>query len=221
MTSRQTAYNPLDIAAVTAICFGWFIFISIESVAAGFPDAYSTITDGDLIALVEFELIVTAAALLYLRLRGHDLKLLLPKPTLKGSLMGFGLYIVTLFASITLVTLAAGVYTPTSAPTVEAVFGDAVVTLYPVLVLSIVNGLFEEVFLLGYLQNAFDRSGTAFAIGVVVLVRLLYHLYQGPYGAVSVLGFGIVLGIYYAYTKRLWPAVFAHVIADILGLLNV
>lgn len=42
-------------------------------------------------------------------------------------------------------------------------------------------------FWLGYLVRGFAAVGASFAIGLSLLVRVLYHLYQGPLGAVSVL----------------------------------
>ena len=87
-----------------------------------------------------------------------------------------------------------------------------------ILALSLLNGLYEETFLLGYLIRGFSAAGASFALGLNVLVRLLYHLYQGPMGAVSVVIFGLVVGYYYWRTRVLWPAVFAHMLADVLGL---
>ena len=45
---------------------------------------------------------------------------------------------------------------------------------------------------------------------------MLYHLYQGPLGAVWVLGFGLVMSLYYVRTRKLFPVVIAHVLADIV-----
>jgi uncharacterized protein len=87
-----------------------------------------------------------------------------------------------------------------------------------VIALSMINGLYEETFLLGYLVRGFAAVGASFAIGLSLLVRVLYHLYQGPLGAVSVLVFGVVVGCYYWRTRSLWPAVFAHTLADVVAL---
>jgi len=86
-----------------------------------------------------------------------------------------------------------------------------------VLAMSVVNGLYEEVFLLGYLQSALERFGLAFAVGASLLVRVAYHTYQGPAGAVSVLAFGLILSAYFARRRSLWPVVSAHMFADIGG----
>ena len=59
--------------------------------------------------------------------------------------------------------------------------------------------------------------GSDFAVGASVLVRMLYHLYQGPSGAIFVIGFGLVLSLYFLWKRKLWPLVFAHIFADIAG----
>ncbi len=52
---------------------------------------------------------------------------------------------------------------------------------------------------------------------------LLFHTYQGVYGMLAVLVFGLVLSVYYLRTQALFPVTFAHILADIVpftGLLN-
>jgi membrane protease YdiL (CAAX protease family) len=49
---------------------------------------------------------------------------------------------------------------------------------------------------------------------------MLYHIYQGPVGALSVLVFGLVLSLFYLRTGRLFPVVVAHVIADVAPFLG-
>ena len=50
------------------------------------------------------------------------------------------------------------------------------------------------------------------------MVRLLYHLYQGPVGVVTIVPMGLLYGFVYARTRQLWPLIFAHVLIDIIGL---
>ena len=77
-------------------------------------------------------------------------------------------------------------------------------------------GTFEEVFLLGVLVRGLRAYGVSIAIGFPLLIRLLYHLYQGPLGAVWVLAFGLTFTLFYVRIGRLWPAVFAHMLWDIV-----
>jgi membrane protease YdiL (CAAX protease family) len=50
----------------------------------------------------------------------------------------------------------------------------------------------------------------------MLISRVLHHLYQGPLGAVWVLGFGLVMSLYYRRTRKLFNVVFAHALADIV-----
>jgi len=100
---------------------------------------------------------------------------------------------------------------------IEHMVANATISFLPLVAMSVVNGFYEEVFLIGFLQRTLEGLGVAFAIGASLLVRMLYHLYQGPSGAISVLGFGLVLSVYFLWKRKLWPVVFAHISADVAG----
>jgi membrane protease YdiL (CAAX protease family) len=100
-------------------------------------------------------------------------------------------------------------------PIAQAV-GQADAALATVVVSAIVNGTFEEVFLLGFLLRGLKRYGVAVALGMSLLVRLLFHSYQGVYGMLAVVVFGLVLSVYYLRTQALFPVTFAHILADIV-----
>jgi membrane protease YdiL (CAAX protease family) len=205
--------SAADAIMVTAICFGWFILGSIQAVASGFPTR--PFSDSFLVGIIVLEGILAITAIGYLLARGYNLAQLLPVPTAIGCLVGLGLYVTTVLVSWPLKFLIAAGH-PVAQP-VEHMVANATVSFLPVVAVSVVNGLYEEVFLVGYLQRALESSGVVFAIGGSVLVRLLYHLYQGPSAAISVLGFGLILSAYFGWKRKLWPIVFAHTIADIAG----
>jgi len=95
-------------------------------------------------------------------------------------------------------------------------FSSVGMSVGPIVLFAMVNGTFEEVFLLGVLTRGLADRGPVFAAGVSLLVRVSYHLYQGPAGAVWILVFGIVATAYYLRTGRLWPVVFAHILGDVV-----
>jgi len=163
--------------------------------------------------LIVMEIVFGSIALLALRLRGYAVATLYPSPTLRGLGMGVVLYAVCLGAAwLAVWPLGSG----QPAQPIDQLMSDATVSLPAVVALALVNGAYEEVFLLGVLLRGLRGYGLSVAIGVSLLVRVLYHLYQGPLGAVSVLAFGLVLSLYYVRTSSLFPAVFAHVLADII-----
>jgi membrane protease YdiL (CAAX protease family) len=87
---------------------------------------------------------------------------------------------------------------------------------------STVNGIFEELFVAGYIIIVLAATrGTWVAINVSTVVRLLYHLYQGPVGVITIVPMGLLYGYVYARTRQLWPLIFAHVLIDIVGLSSI
>jgi membrane protease YdiL (CAAX protease family) len=207
---------PLKEAALLiAISFGWFISWSVMAVMNGFPSSAS-LSDAALAGMMLTELMFGAMALAFLHLRGYQLKELLPSPSWRGCLDGMVVCAVAFAACMAVSQLI-----PPSGDTIQPIaqiVANAKPSLGVVVLLSMLNGLYEETFLLGYLVRGFAPSGASFALGISVLVRLLYHLYQGPNGAVSVVVFGLVLSAAYWRTRQLWPAVVAHALADVLAL---
>lgn len=196
---------------MSAICFGWAILSSIQSVAAGFQSG--SFTDSSLLSLVGMEIMLGATAFLVLYARGYSLPSLYPKPTLAGAGLGIGLYIASVVASgIAVAPFSLG--QPTQP--IDVLVSSASVSPPALVAAALVNGAYEEVFLLGFLLRGLRGYGLSVALGASLLVRVLYHLYQGPLGAVSVLAFGLVISIYYVKTNALFPVVFSHVLADII-----
>lgn len=194
---------------VTVLCFGLFILWSIQAVLAGFPDARFS-EDGNW-AMVCIELILASVTLLYLRSREFDLGSLYPHPTLRGTAVGVGLFLACWLSG----AIVTSVFNLASASDVIA-FDFESTSMASRIALAMVNGTFEEVFLLGVLVRGLRGFGFSVAVGLPLLARVLYHLYQGPMGIVWVATFGLVLTLAYLWRKDLWPPVFAHVLWDIV-----
>jgi len=209
---RKSTLSLTEAGIVTAICFGLFILFSFQAVAAGFPEA--RFTDEGFASLVGLELVLGAGALAYLRRRQFDIQALYPAPTPRGSLIGLAVFGLCWVAAQVAVALF---HTPGQADMVEVSFED--VSASSAVLLAVVNGSYEEVFLLGVLVRGLRGFGLSVAIGVPLLVRVLYHLYQGPLGVVAVGTMGLVMTLSYVATGKLWPAVLAHILLDIAPML--
>jgi membrane protease YdiL (CAAX protease family) len=206
--------GPAEAVAVTILCFGWFILISLSAVGADFP-ADQGFSDAGLMDTVIVELVLGALALAFLRFRGHAVRSLLPRPDVRGGLAGLLLFI----AGLATWWLAAA-FVDTSelqAQPIAEIMSNTRVSITMALTLSVVNGIYEETFLC-FLVDAFRGHGASVAIGVSTLVRLLYHVYQGPIGALSIVLYGVVMSAFYWRTRWLWPVAFAHILADLLAL---
>jgi uncharacterized protein len=211
-TTRAPA--PLDALAVTILCFGWFILGSLAAVGANFP-AGQGFTDGGLASTIVTELVLGALALTFLRMRGHAVLALLPRPNVAGGVAGVVLYVVGILTWW--VTLAMFDTRNMAAQPIAEIMSNTRVSLTMVLAMSLVNGIYEETFLC-FLVDAFRGHGASVAIGVSTLVRLLYHVYQGPLGSVSIVLYGVIMAAFYWRTRWLWPVAFAHVLADLVAL---
>jgi membrane protease YdiL (CAAX protease family) len=203
---------PFEALCMVLLCFGWFIVGSLQSLAAWQAGAGSGrgFNDSSFAALLVTELVLATAAMAVLRMRGYPLHALYPRPSWSGALSGAGLYLGT---TVLITIVLPLVPHPADTPLADMV-AKAHVSLSTLLPIAVVNGTYEEVFLLAYLMRGLRRYGTSTALGIALLVRLLYHMYQGPVGALSVVLYGAVVGVYYQRTGRLFPVVLAHVIAD-------
>ncbi len=90
----------------------------------------------------------------------------------------------------------------------------------PVLVLrAIMNGVLEEIVMVGYLFTRWRQAGGGLISMVVVsaLIRGAYHLYQGFGGFFGNTIMGLLLGWLYLKTKRVMPLVVVHSLLDIFA----
>lgn len=212
---RDTTTLP-EALAVCFLCFGWFILASLMTVASGFRGSGDGgFSDAALLGTVMFELPMAAFALTLLHRRGYAVAGLLPRPSWRGTAAGLGLYLCT-WAVWALFVQPLG-----SVPDqpISQTMAQTHVSLPAVLFSAVINGTYEEVFLLGFLMRGLRGYGLSFALGASVLVRMLYHTYQGPLGALDITFFGILFGLYYARTSNLWPVVFGHMLGDIVPFL--
>jgi membrane protease YdiL (CAAX protease family) len=87
---------------------------------------------------------------------------------------------------------------------------------------SIVNPLFEETFVTGYIVSTLKQHGSPrLGVNLSIAVRLLYHLYQGPFAVISIVPIGLIFAAWYCRSGRLWPLIVAHGIFDFIALMSV
>jgi membrane protease YdiL (CAAX protease family) len=205
----KSTLSLTEAVVVTIICFGLPIFSSVQAVFDGFPKVQ--FSDVGHAWLIFIELVLASVALLFLRARNFDIRSLYPQPTLHGALLGVVIFVACWMLGIAVTALF---YEPGRTGAIE--FSFAGVSLASTILVALVNGTFEEVFLLGVLVRGLRGLGMSLAVGIPLFVRVLYHLYQGPFGVVWVACIGVTLTFAYIATRQLWPPVFAHVLWDIV-----
>jgi membrane protease YdiL (CAAX protease family) len=206
--------RPAEIVIVVMIFAGWFIYASLQAVLAGFPAPQ--FDDSGLWWLTVFEVITFAIAWAFLRVRGWRLDHFNIRLTWIGLLAGAVLFAVSLLVDAVLWDLFAK--HSAARDIVEDIVRTKTVTPAVVLLVSVVNGTFEEFFLTGYLLKVLRPAGASAALGVSALIRMTYHLYQGPLGALTVMAFGLLLTAFYWRYRLLWPVISAHIITDFVAL---
>jgi len=194
------------------VCFGLFIASSLDAAANWRPGSASGFTDAGFDNLVGTELFFGAIALLLLRARGYPLQTLYPQPTWRGAIEGAFLCLAIHVSDSLLGFMLPDIGTTA----IDEMMVSTSVSWSSTIPAMLVNGVYEELFLMGYLTRGLRRYGASTAIGITLLVRVLYHSYQGPVGALAVCLAGLLFGLWFQRTGRLFPLVFAHIAIDLL-----
>jgi CAAX protease family protein len=205
---------------VITVAFGFFIVRSLFS--AVHPTIAPHHTGHSLNVLVAYELFLLVMLGTFLHLRGWTLARLGLAPTWKDTAIGVGLALAAYaFYVAGWMALVASAPQLAQAATRMTVVASGV-SVPTAIALVLVNPLFEEVFVAGYTISALkDTRGESFATNCSVAIRLLYHLYQGVVGVISIIPTGLIFAFWYLRTGRLWPLIVAHAVLDLTGLLQV
>lgn len=205
----------VEFLIVVSLAFGRFIFASILSM--GSPEL-STYDNQALISVVVTELMNFAFLAWFLYLRGWTIERfglnVTIRTTMGGILLAAGTLALFVFVQVlgnlSLDMAAAERLYPKVSPNLD---------LQLVFFASAVNGAYEEIFVAGYIITVLAGArGIWTAVNVSTGIRLMYHLYQGTIGIITIVPMGLLYGYLYVRTKQLWPLILAHILLDIIGL---
>lgn len=212
--------SPKDeIIIVTVAAFGYSVVASIWG-ALTFEPGAPLFFGPDLKFLVLDELLILAVLAGFLRVRGWTFDLIGLGPDIRETFTGLGLAIsVEVLARVLWLFVAlSSSHVLDAGRTFNPVEGkiDPIVLI----VVSVINPIYEELFLCGYLVTALkERLGPWAAINISVGIRLVCHLYQGIVGIIFIVPTGLIFTYWYARRGRLWPLIVAHVLLDFFPLL--
>jgi membrane protease YdiL (CAAX protease family) len=208
--SITTEFLIVVLGAFGLSCIGSIDALIIQSAAGA-------ISEAGLWSTVVYELCILLALGIFLSMRGWTFKALGVTPAWKDSLIGLPL-LGTAYAAYFALWLAFGNAIPGANDIPEGMITSDL-QMPTVVLTSIVNGFFEEIFVCGYVIAVLSqRRSATFAVNVSIAIRATYHLYQGPFALLSIVPLGLVFGHWFARTKRLWPVIIAHVLADAIAL---
>jgi membrane protease YdiL (CAAX protease family) len=206
-----------EVLVVCAVAFGSAL-VRVALALAG-VGAAPAITQSQIYRLVTVEPLILGLLGGFLYLRGWTLRRIGLVPVGKDLFVGLALGIAAYVAYLLLWYLCwlAQVRVTYLAGSTQLVVGGF--TLLSVLAVSILNPLYEEVFVCGYLVTVGGESGRlAAGMNASIGLRLAYHLYQGGAGVIGVLPFGFLAAWWFSRTRRLWPPIVAHAIMDFVSL---
>ncbi len=217
MESRKSPLHPaIEFLIVIGLTYGLMIYSELELVFH--PHAFQDyFTNGQLLSLVVYELFVGGLAVAVLWFNGHKVSDHKAEFTARTVLDSLLLLMASMLAASVLdylVLFAAGPDRMQPATSLPSSLSPRVVLL-----VSLVNPVFEEGILLAYVVRVLRSQGLPIALGVSLLLRLVTHLYQGPPAATQILPIGLVFSGYYWVTRKIWPPVLAHALLDFIGLI--
>lgn len=223
----RSRYSSVEFLLVISIAFGWAIVTSVASLLYGHsggeaPTSGSTFGKGHLYGVVMIELICLPVLASVLYARGWRLK---DFPIGIGKAMtALGVFL-AMSAWLLDIVMAAGLewlfpamraavdgvqaYRPANPPDFVAVY-----------IVSLVNPVFEELIVVGYVIPALARRfGLTAAVNASVVIRCLYHLYQGIEALPFHLAYGLIQAYAYVRVGKLWPLIVSHALLDFFALL--
>ena len=210
----------VEFLVVVTWAFGLPIFASIMSLAAPNDVRSPVFTNPELFAAIIFEVIQLGFLAWFLRIRGWTLEKFGLAFSWSSTAIGLALLAVTYVLVVGVQYFAQVAFQYDMQAAIErAPKFDENLSMQLLFLVSVVNGVAEELFVSGYIITALQpRGGMWVAINASVVVRLLYHLYQGPIGVLTSVPMGVLYGCLYSRTRQLWPLVVAHVLLDIIAL---
>ena len=209
--------DRLEFWLVLVAAFGLPIYTSfaIAFRLSARPHTRLVINDRERLISTAVELAVLGLVFWISRVRGWSIRQLGFYPNWRRTIIG-----VLLFVGLILITAGVAAGTIKLFPNAfHHRATDAIgLSFIGILATGIINPVFEEIFLCGYVIQRLAKKGAAVAIGCSVLLRCLCHVHLG----MAVLGpliAGLVFGYLFWRDRQLWPLIVAHSLIDFLALL--
>ncbi len=204
----------IELTLVVLISFGESIYVSLETVFeavdSGALNKWSyTLNDTDSLETTQSQVIVLLVLSLFLYIRDWRLKDFNLEISMRLAGVGFLLLLAKNILIISAYTVFS--YFQVVSPGIENLVNYTVsMSLYGLIPLVIVNSIFEEVIVVGYIFKRLENMNPAVIVIISTLLRQSYHLYQGPTTFFTLIPTGLVFSIYYWKYRRLGPVIVAH-----------
>jgi len=177
----------------------------------GLADQLPPFNNEILISNLVYEIFVLLWLSAFMKARGWTFERLGFSMSLRDTSIGLLLAIIV-YCAIWAIEQALGSAAPAmleSARRFDKVSGD--LDLWAMIMASVVDAVFEELFVCAYVISALkEKKRAAFALNVSIALRVGCHIYQGVYGVLIGGAWGLVFGFWYLKSGRIWPLLVAH-----------
>jgi len=208
----ESLSDRAEFALVITVSFGYFIVSAVASLVLG-RNEFELTTRSTIVAIaVEAALLLCVVAIL--RVRGKPFGRLGFRFSWGALLSAIPLFIASFFLYWFAWAFALSISPRVAQMQPPHMWASASVWLMIPSIL--VNSLFEESVVAGYVVSALEPNGAAFAITASTLIRFAYHVYQGPIASLSVLPMGLLFATVYWRSRNLWQLMTAHTIANLI-----
>lgn len=174
------------------------------------------ISDHSRLDISAFELAVLGFVFWISKVRGWSIRELGVRPSWRLTIIG-----ILLFFAVVIVLFGVGIGILMLIP--NAVHHRTSVSIglsfVGILATVIINPLFEEVLVCGYVIQRLAKKGAGVAIGFSVFVRFLCHLHLGVASVGPLVG-GVIFAYLYWRYRQLWPIIVAHSLLDFCALVS-
>ena len=195
------------------LLIGFGPLILIFQLPTALQSKHLELTTGGTLVFPLVELVILVPLLWIGRIRGWSVATFDFRISWKGTAGGVLLFVVAYGVSNG-VTMGAQIIHPEQSP-----FTVGRLAVLAVLLISIINPVFEEVLETGYFIHSLQKFGMWPAVLASALFRGLFHLQFGINAALGLFAFGVIFGFAYWRWRQLWPLIVAHSLTDMLALL--
>ena len=220
---KDFRFHPLiEFIIVVSFSLGYFVYLSLQYTHYG-NAGLTTVSYGDteIFKLVGYELSILLIIFLFLKWQNKDFKIYGFSFSIDKITHGLILFITNYLLYLLLFKIFGDLLLSSpgnNAGTPAAVNYTINIGVGPLIIFSVLNPVFEEFILVGYIVSAAGkRFGLIISTAISVFFRLSFHIYQGPVILLSILPMGIIFTVYFWYKKSIIPLVIGHGVMDFLS----
>jgi membrane protease YdiL (CAAX protease family) len=207
----MTTSSRRDPLIVIGVCFLPLIFTAAYSLFRG--DRVADYTTGRVVFGIVFELVVGIGGILFLRWREFPLQVLRVRFSMDAIVIGglLGLLLIPMTGIVYNVALRI----PGFANLGVREFRDSA-PFALTLIFLVINSWFEESFVMALPVAMFPEWRAGQMILFTSLLRVSYHVYQGPAGTLAIFAFGAAVAAVYWRTRDLSIPILAHTVMNVV-----